>query len=458
MRARMRIGLWRVTLMKSITAYFEIEQRGSKVSREILAGMTTFAAMSYIVVVNPMILSSTGMDRSALLQATVISAVVGTLVMALWANLPIALAPGMGSNLVFSQVLVTQMGVSWKTGLALVFLNGVVFLLISLMRWREKIISAVPGTIKLGMQSSIGIFIAYLGLKNGGLVVADPQSFIAFAKLSDPAALLAFMGIILTPVLVVLRIPGAFLISIIGITVAGLFIHHPNGQAVTPRPEHFVGLPAMNPALLFAFDFREFFGKFLLLLPITLYFLLSEFFSGTATMLAIARRANLLTPSGELPNARAALSSDAISSIVGAAVGTSTVTTFVESVAGVEAGGRTGLSGIVVAALFALSIFLGPVLAIIPQQATAPALVLVGILMMEGLGELDLTRPESTLPPLAMLLFTVCTGDLLVGLSVGFFVYTFTVLALRQWRKITPMVIALDLVFVVFLILRNSIV
>lgn len=447
-----------MTSVKSLKEFFQVEQRGSTVSREILAGITTFAAMSYIVVVNPMILSLTGMDRSALLLATVISAVAGTLVMAIWANLPIALAPGMGSNIVFAQVLVTQMGVSWKTGLAMVFLNGVIFLLVSLTRWREKIIYAFPDTIKLGMQCSIGIFIAYLGLRNGGLVVADQQSFIAFAKLSEPAVLLAFVGIIVTPALVVLRIPGAFLISIVGITIAGLFVHHANGQAVTEWPEHFFGLPAMNSTLLFSFDFQELFAKFFLLLPITLYFLLSEFFSGTATLLAIARRANLLTASGEMPNAKAALSSDALSSIVGAAVGTSTVTAFVESVAGVEAGGRTGLSGVVVAGLFALSIFLGPVLAIIPPQATAPALVLVGMLMMEGLGQLDLVKPESTLPPLTMMLFTVCTGDLLVGLSVGFFGYTLTMLALRRWANITAMLLALDSVFIVFLVLRNAIV
>jgi len=439
-------------------AFFRIEQRGSTVSREILAGMTTFAAMSYIVVVNPMVLSSTGMDRSGLLLATVLSAVVGTLIMALWANLPIALAPGMGSNIVFAQVLVTQMGVSWKTGLSMVFLNAVIFLLISLTRWREKIIQAFPDSIKLGMQCSIGIFIAYLGLRNGGLIVADRQSLIAFAKLSDPAALLAFIGIVVTPALIVLRIPGAFLLSIAGITIAGSFVHHANGSAVTRWPEHFVGLPALTPTLFFAFDFREFFAKFLLLLPITLYFLLSEFFSGTATLFAIARRAGLLTASGGMPNAKAALSSDALSSIVGAAVGTSTVTAFVESVAGVEAGGRTGLSGVVVAALFALSIFLGPVLAVIPPQATAPVLVLVGMLMMEGLGGLDVAKPGSALPALSMMLFTVCTSDLLVGLAVGFFVHTLTVVALRQWAKLTAMVLTLDLIFAIFLVLRNSIV
>lgn len=444
--------------VESIAAFFRIQHRGSTISRELLAGMTTFAAMSYIIVVNPMILSSTGMDRSALLLATVISAVAGTLVMALWANLPIALAPGMGSNIVFAQVLVTQMGVSWKTGLAMVFLNGVIFLLVSLTRWREKIIYAFPHTIKLGMQCSIGIFIAYLGLRNGGLVVANQQSYIAFAKLSEPAALLAFIGIIVTPVLVVVRIPGAFLLSIVGITIAGLFVHHAGGQAVTQWPEHFVGLPAMTPVLFFAFDFQEFFAKFFLLLPITLYFLLAEFFSGTVTLLAIARRANLLTASEEMPNAKAAFSSDALSSIVGAAVGTSTVTAFVESVAGVEAGGRTGLCGIIVAGLFALSIFLGPFLAIIPPQATAPALVLVGVLMMEGLGELSLAKPGSALSPLSMLLFTVCTEDLLVGLAVGFFVYTLTMLALRQWAKITAMVVALDCVFIIFMVLRNAIV
>jgi len=206
-----------------------------------------------------------------------------------------------------------------------------------------------------------------------------------------------------------------------------------------------------------AFDFHEFFTKFLLLLPVTLYFLLSEFFSGTATLFAVTRRANLMT-AGEMPNAKAAFASDALSSIVGAAVGTSTVTAYVESVAGVEAGGRTGLSGVVVAGLFVLALFFGPLIEIIPAQATAPALVLVGLLMMEGLAGLDLTQPEATLPPLSMVLFTVCTGDLMVGLSVGCFVYTLTTAALGQWAKITPMVVGLDAAFVIFLVLRNTIV
>jgi AGZA family xanthine/uracil permease-like MFS transporter len=446
-----------VAPLASIKTFFDIERRGSTIKRELVAGLTTFAAMSYIVIVNPLILSSTGMDRGALLLATVISAAVGTLVMALWANLPIALAPGMGSNIVFAQVLVAQMGVSWKTGLAMVFLNAVLFLLVSLTRWREKIIRAFPASIKLGIQCSIGIFIAYLGLKNGGLVVADHHSFIAFAKLSDPAVLLVFVGIVLTPVLIVLRLPGAFVLSILGITLAGLFVHHADGQVVTRWPEHLVALPAVSSTLFLAFDFREFFRKFLLLLPVTLYFLLSEFFSGTATLFAVTRRANLMT-AGEMPNAKAAFASDALSSIIGAAVGTSTVTAYVESVAGVEAGGRTGLSGVVVAGLIVLSLFFGPLIEVIPLQATAPALVLVGLLMMEGLAGLDLRQPEATLPPLSMLLFTVCTGDLMVGLSVGCFVHTLITAALGQWAKITPMVVGLDAAFVVFLVLRNAIV
>lgn len=456
LRRRIRCGGF--AAVKSVERFFRIRERGSTVGRELIGGATTFAAMSYIVVVNPMILASAGMDRSALLQATVISAMVGTLVMALWANLPIALAPGMGSNLVFAQVLVTQLGVSWRTGLAMVFLNSIVFLIVALMRWREYLIRAIPDSIKLGMQSSIGIFIAYLGLRNGGLVVGDPHSLLAFARLSDPAALLAFVGVVATPLLVVLRLPGPFLVSIVAITVAGLFVHLPGGHTVTPWPTTLFALPSLSSTLMFAFDFHGFFAKFLLLLPVTLYFLLSEFFSGTSTILAITRRAGMLTDSGGMPNARAALASDAISSMVGAAVGTSTVTTFVESVAGVESGARTGLSGVVVAGLFGLSMLLGPVLAIIPPQATAPSLVLVGILMMEGLGELDLSIPGNALPPLSMLLFTVCTGDLLAGLAVGFFVQTITQIAVGQWRRISPILMALDAVFVLFLVLRNSVV
>ncbi|NYF80771.1 NCS2 family permease [Granulicella arctica] len=442
---------------QNLDIFFRISERKSTVSREMLAGMTTFAAMSYIVVVNPMVLAAAGMNRQGVLLATVLSAVIGTLAMALWANLPVALAPGMGSNIVFAQVVVLQMHLRWQTALAMVFLNAVVFLILSLTRWREKIVAAFPESIKLGMQCSIGIFIAFLGLKNAGLIIADPGSLLAFAKLSNAGALLALVGVLLTAVLLVRKTPGGFLISIAVLTVAGLFLKDASGHAITQPPQQWFSLPQVHPEMLFAFDFREFFSKFFVLLPVTVYFLVSEFFSATATLIGVARRAGLSTPSEAMPNAKAAFASDALASAAGAALGTSTVTAFVESVAGVEAGARTGLSGVIVAALFALTLLISPLLSVIPPQAVAPALVLVGALMMEDIRQIDRNRAEEVLPPLLMIIFTVCTMDLMAGLAVGCFSYTLLAISLKQWKKVTTMLLTLDGVFVLYLVLRNKI-
>jgi len=338
----------------------------------------------------------------------------------------------------------------------------VIFLILSLTRVREKIVAAFPDAIKLGMQCSLGVFIAFLGLQNAGLVVAAPGALLAFAHLSAAGPLLAFAGVLLTAVLIARRVPGGFLIAIAVLTIAGLFLKDTTGHAITQAPTRWLSLPALHPQLLFAFDFHEFFATFWLLLPVTVYFLVSEFFSATATLIGVARRAGLSTPAAALPNGRAAFASDAFASVAGAALGTSTVTAFVESVAGVEAGARTGFSGLVVAALFALTLFAltlfaGPLIGIVPAQAVAPALVLVGALMLEDIVQIDRTRPEVLLPPLLMIIFTVCTMDLMAGLAVGCFSSTLLAIALRQWKNVTLTLIALDAIFGLYLILRNAI-
>lgn len=443
--------------ISSADRFFHVSARGSTAGREVMGGVTTFAAMSYIVVVNPMILSAAGMNREGLLVATAVSAMVGTLAMALWANLPVALAPGMGSNILFAQVVVLRMGLRWQTALAMVFLNAVLFLVLSLTRWREKIVDAFPEAIKLGMQCSIGVFIASLGLHNAGLTVGDAGSLVAFAKLTSAGPLLSLVGILLTAMLLVRRVPGGFLISMAVLTVAGLFLKDAAGEAITQAPPRWFSVPQVHREMIFALDFREFFQRFFLLLPVTVYFLVSEFFSATATLIGVARRAGLSTETETLPNGRAAFAADAMSSVVGAALGTSTVTAFVESVAGVEAGARTGLSGVVVAVLFGGMLFLGPLIGSIPAQAVAPALVLVGALMMEDVRRLDAKRLDEALPPLLMVLFTVCTMDLMAGLAVGCFSYTLFAMVLGQRRKVTSTLVLLDGVFVLYLVLRDRI-
>jgi AGZA family xanthine/uracil permease-like MFS transporter len=434
--------------------FFQLSARGTTPARELLAGCTTFAAMSYIVVVNPAILAGAGMDRHGLFLATIVSAMAATLVMALWANLPIALAPGMGTNIVFAQVVVGQMGVPWQTGLAMVLLNALVFLALSLTRWRARIVAAFPEPVKIGMQCSIGVFIAWLGLRSGGLLVADGASLVAFSRLHDSASWLTLGGILLTAMLLVRRVPGAFLLTILTVTAAGLFCRGADGAPLTVLPGAWFGAPVLSGELLFALDLRGFLAHFMLLLPVTLYFLLIEFFSGTATMFGVIRSAGLLTPEGDLPQARAAFAADALGSVIGAVAGTSTVTAYVESVAGVEAGARTGLSGLAVAALFGLALFCAPLLTAIPACATAPVLVMVGLCMLDGLRDLDTSAPEHYVPPLLMLLVTACCADLMVALALGCFTYTVMLAARRRWPG--TMVLGLDAVFVLYLALRGA--
>lgn len=438
-----------------VDRFFQLGARGTTPAREAVAGCTTFAAMSYIIVVNPLILSAAGMERNGLFLATIVSAMVATLVMALWANLPIALAPGMGTNIVFAQVVVGQLGVSWQIGLAMVLLNALVFLALSLTEWRARIVAAFPEPVKLGMQCSLGVFIAWLGLRSGGLLVGGGGALVAFSRLHDGAAWLTLGGILLTAMLLARRVQGTFLLTILAVSAAGLFVHDAGGKPLTVPPAAWFGLPSLHSDLFLALDLRGFFAHFMLLLPVTLYFLLIEFFSGTATMFGVIRSAGLITAAGDLPRARAAFASDALGSAIGALAGTSTVTAYVESVAGVEAGARSGLSGVVVAALFGLALFFGPLLTAIPACATAPVLVMVGLCMLEGLRDLDMSAPERYLPPLLMLLVTACCADLMVALALGCFVYTLMLAAQR--RRPGAMVLGLDAVFALYLALRGAI-
>jgi AGZA family xanthine/uracil permease-like MFS transporter len=436
--------------------FFKIGEHGSTVSREVIAGLTTFAAMSYVIVVNPAIVSATGMDRDALIIVTILASVIGSIFMGVAANLPIGLAPAMGSNLVFTQTLVLQLGVSWHIGLTIIFLDSIAFLALALSGFREKLVVGFPDAIKLGIQCGLGLFIAYIGLKNGGLVISTARSPIAFGNLSHPDTLLTFIGVLMTPVLLVMRVPGALLVSIVVLTIIGFFVPGTEpGSYVTPLPEHILALPKSPASIVWAFDFKGLANNIVMLLPIILYFFLSDFFAATTTLIGVTRRAKLTTPDGSFPNAREALSSDAAASIVGAALGTPTVTGYIESVTGVEAGGRTGLTAVVVAGLFALSLFLWPLIAIIPAQATAPALVVVGVLMMEGIREIDPAVPESCFPPILTLLVTVCTADLMAGMATGCLAYTLTVAGLRKWSKITPMMLVIDAVFILYFVVST---
>ena len=426
------------------------------VSREIVAGCTTFGAMSYIVVVNPAILSATGANVHDLITVTALAAMIGTLIMALMANLPIALAPGMGSNVVFAQVVVVRLGLSYGTALTMVLIGGLLFVLLSLTRFRERLVQGFPDAIRIGLQCGIGLFIAYLGLRNGGIIASGAHGRVSFGSLRDPFVLLVFVSILLTPVLMSLRVPGALLISIGAVTAAGLFVHDPAGHPMTAHPAHLAELPSLPSSLFWAFDLRQFTGHLFLVLPIALYFFLSDFFSATATLIGVTRRGGMMDAQGRIPNARRAYLADGLASVIGAAIGSSTVAAYVESAAGVEAGGRTGLTGLVVAGLFGISLFFWPLIAIVPPQATTAALVIVGVLMMQGVRDIGAERPEDAIAAILIMLVVVTTTDLMMGLCTGCFAYTLIVLATRAWSRLTPMLLCIDAILLAYVFLITS--
>lgn len=435
---------------------FDPVAHGSSWPTEIMAGLTTFGAMGYIIVVNPAILSATGASRADMIVVTALAAMAGSLLMAFLSRLPIALAPGMGSNVVFAQVVVVRMGLSYGTALSMVMVGAILFVLLSMSQLRHNIVRGFPETIRIGLQGGIGLFIAYLGLRSGGLVTADHAGNLGLGDLRSPAVLLVFLSVLITPALIALRVRGAFLLSIAFVTVAGLFVPTGTGHVMTVLPDHLIDIPRIPRTYLFAFDDRQFIEHFFLVLPITLYFFLSDFFSATATMIAVTRRAGLMDEHGGFPNARRAYLADGLASVIGACLGSPTVGAYVESAAGVEMGGRTGATTLVVALLFGASAFFWPLITVIPPQATAAALVMVGVLMMEGLGHLDMSRPIEAVPAVLILLLTVATTNLMIGLCSGCFVYTVMAAAMRDWKRLTPVFLLTDVLLIVYLILMSS--
>ncbi len=430
--------------------HFHLGERSTSASREIIAGATTFAAMAYILAVNPAIMSSTGMDRGDLVIATALAAVFGSALMGLWANLPLAVAPAMGSNVIFAFVIVKQMGAPWQGALAMVAFTGAVFLALSVSKLRDKVARDVPEALKVGIQAAVGALIVFIGLRGAGFIVANPSTYIAMGSLKNLATLLTMAGILLTPVLVARKIPGALIIAIAAITLIGLVTPGAGGKMVTTPPSALFALPKWPAGTAGQLDFGWLFSHFLIAAPLLFYFVCAEFFSTLGTLIGVTGAANLREPDGSIPSATAAFSTDAISSIAGPLLGTSVVTAYIESIAGVQAGGRTGLTALTAAALFALSLFFWPIFVIVPPQATAPALVLVGVLMMQGLGRIDLGDLANAVPVTLTLLLTVLTNNLINGMAMGTLSFILISLATGRGRDISAIVWGLGIVFLAF--------
>jgi len=419
--------------------FFRLAENRTTVGRELQAGLTTFAAMAYILAVNPAILSATGMDKGALVTVTTLTAAIATAIMALLTNYPIALAPGMGINAFFTFTIVLGKGVPWPEALGMVFINGIIFLVLSVTGVREKIIAAIPHALKIAITCGIGLFIAFIGLKNGGIIVANPDTFVSHGDFSSGPVALCLAGILLTAILVARRIPGAIVLGIAAITLAGLFIPAGNSAHVTQLPDSLVSLPA-SPAPIFlklSFNFLTNSDAFLLALPLILTLLLVDMFDNIGTLIGVTKRAGFLRSDGTLPKVGRALVADSVATLLSALFGTSTVVSYIESASGVEAGGRTGLTTITTAVFMLLALFLTPLILVIPAAATAPALVIVGIFMMQSVTEIEMKDFAIAAPAVLTILAIPLTFSTAEGIGLGLIAAAFLALGLGRPKSLT---------------------
>jgi len=420
------------------TSFFQLSARSTTVRTEVLAGITTFLTMAYITFVNPAMLSEAGMDFGAVFVATCGAAAIGTLIMGLWANYPIALAPGMGLNAFFTYEVVLAQGNGWPIALGAVFISGVLFVLLSLLPVREWVINSIPVTLKLAISAGIGLFLAMIALRTCGVVVADPVTLIDLGVLRAPAPLLAFSGFVCIVALHTRRIPGAVVIGILVTTALGVGVGASEWKG-------FASLPPDPRPTLFQLDVV---GAFTLsLAPVIFSFLFIDLFDTAGTLVGVAHRAGLLDSRSRLPRVGRALLADSTATVVGSLMGTSTTTSYIESAAGIEAGGRTGLTAIVVAALFLLCLFFAPLARSVPSYATAPALLFVACLMARGLAEVDWEDATEYAPAVITALGMPLTSSIADGMGLGFIAYAALKLSSRGVRACPPAVLAIALLF-----------
>jgi len=419
---------------------FKLDQHGTTVARELQAGVTTFAAMAYILAVNPAILANTGMDRGALVTVTALTAALATLLMALLTNYPIAMAPGMGINAFFTFTICGVNGVPWQEALGMVFINGVLFLLLSVTGVREKIIEAIPHNLKIAITCGIGVFIAFIGLQQSGVIVAHPETLVTHGDFTSGPVWLCLSGIALTALLIARRVPGAIVIGMIAVTVAGLFVRA-GGQTVTTLPDHFFALPASPEPVMFklTFQFLTTSNAIFMALPLILTLLLVDLFDNIGTLIGVTKRAGFLRADGTLPKAGRALVADSLATILSALGGTSTVVSYIESAAGVEAGGRTGLTTVTTAFLLLGALFLTPLILIVPPAATGPALVLVGVFMMQSVGEINLREFKIALPAILTLIAIPLMFSIAEGIGLGLMATAVMAYGLGEKKSVTPM-------------------
>jgi AGZA family xanthine/uracil permease-like MFS transporter len=439
---------------ETLDRFFKLRERGTNIRTELIAGLTTFAAMAYILAVNPQILSASGMNFGAVVTATALASAIMTAVFALVTNWPIALAPGMGLNAFFAFTICGAMKIPWQAALAMVFLSGCGFLLLTLTGIREQIVKSIPLELKLAISAGIGMFILFIGLKNGGIIVTHPVTLVTAGKFSEPRVLLVIAGIALTAVLHARNVRGAIVIGVIVLTIAGAFISDADHKPLTEAPKGWIAPPASLAPTFMAFDFGYVFQNWHRTLPLVLAFLFVDLFDNMGTLIGVCSRLGYLNEQGELPGIGRALAADAGAAMVGATLGTSTVTSYIESAAGTEEGGRTGLTALVVSLCFLSALVLHPILQIIPTVATAPALVIVGLLMMQGLAKLDLRDFVKAVPCILTIVMMPLTFSISEGIAIGFAFYCVLMLLCGRAREVSGMAWALGVLFLAHLVTR----
>ena len=421
---------------------FKLSEHTTNAKTEIIAGITTFMTMAYILVVNPSILSEAGMDKNAVFAATAISAAIGSMIMGLLANFPIALAPGMGLNAFFAYTVVLGMGYSWQFALCAVLIEGLIFILLTITNVREKIIECIPGVLKHAVTAGIGLFIAFIGLSNAG-IVANGATILELGNLTDPLILLSIVGLVIMSILLAKNIKGAFLIGMVTVTAIGVV------TSLVALPQTLVSsVPSLEPILFEALSvpISEIFSFDMVVVVFT--FLFVDLFDTVGCLLGVASKGDLLDEEGKLPRAKQALFSDAIGTTIGALLGTSTVTAYVESTAGIGEGGRTGLTAVTTGAMFLLALFFAPIFTAIPGQATAPVLILVGVMMCSSLKQIDFEDFTNAIPAFLTFIMMPLAYSIADGIIFGIISFTILKLVTGKTKEVNASLIVLSILFI----------
>ncbi len=426
---------------------FGLSQHKTTVKTEILAGITTFMTMAYILAVNPDILSATGMNKEALFTATALSAIIATLIMAFIAKLPFALAPGMGLNAFFAFTVVLSMGYSWQFALTAVFLEGIIFIILTVFNIRELIVNAIPLSLKHAVSAGIGLFIAFIGLQNAGIVVNNDAVLVGLGDMSSHSVWVAIFGILVTAILLLLNVKGSLLIGILASTVLALIL------GVTSIPHGgLVSLPPSVEPILWKFDFSKIFSLDMLIILFT--FLFVDMFDTVGTLVGVTDKAGMLTKEGKIPKVKQALFADAIGTTFGAMLGTSTVTTYVESASGVAEGGRSGLTSFTTAMMFLVALFFAPLFIMIPGAATAPALVMVGLFMLSPIAKINLNDYSESIPAFFTIIMMPLTYSIAEGIVFGMLAYVLLKLFTGKFKDISIVMYILSILFILKFIIH----